>query len=312
MRVTLNLGRVTRLARVDRTVSSLSAAIGFYCDALGFEVVQPEAEIDPETVELLGAGPGRSVRLRLGEQELGLTTFATAGAPYPADSTSADLWFQHIAIVTPDMASAYERLKTQAHQPISQDEPVKLPKSSGGVTAYKFRDPDGHPVELIQFPPGTGDPIWQKAGGHAATIGIDHSAISVSSTDRSIAFYTGALGMVVTAQQVNHGAGQDKLDDLPHDRVEVVALSPAAVSTPHVELLAYDRPPGRATPVARAPADIAADRLVLRVDILTAILAKLESQLEIRPNFHNGSMALVRDPDGHILILTPDSDDPPP
>ena len=39
-------------------------------------------------------------------------------------------------------------------RPISPDGRVRLPDNSGGVTAYKFRDHDGHPLELLEFPQG--------------------------------------------------------------------------------------------------------------------------------------------------------------
>lgn len=37
---------------------------------------------------------------------------------------------------------------------------ARLPESSGGVTAFKFRDPDGHPLELLAFPDGKVPSRW--------------------------------------------------------------------------------------------------------------------------------------------------------
>ena len=73
---------------------------------------------------------------------------------------------------------------TPAPTPISRGGPVTLPKSAGGVTAVKFRDPEGHPLEFLQFPPGA-NPDWKGAG----VMGIDHSAISVSDVAASRRFY---------------------------------------------------------------------------------------------------------------------------
>jgi hypothetical protein len=36
-----------------------------------------------------------------------------------------------------------------------------LPRN-GSVQAFKFRDRDGHPLELLYFPPGQGRPIWHQ------------------------------------------------------------------------------------------------------------------------------------------------------
>ncbi|MEO8714139.1 MAG: VOC family protein, partial [Acetobacteraceae bacterium] len=74
-----------RLLRVGRTVTDLSRAGAFYREALGFTVGEI-VEADPGWAEMLG-GPGtrvRTLRLRLGDQELELAEFDPPGAPYPA------------------------------------------------------------------------------------------------------------------------------------------------------------------------------------------------------------------------------------
>ena len=41
--------------------------------------------------------------------------------------------------------------------------PQLLPKTipnAAGIRAFYFRDPDGHPLEMLQFPPDKGDPKW--------------------------------------------------------------------------------------------------------------------------------------------------------
>ncbi len=290
-------GKVLRVIRIERTVSALAPAVDFYRDALGFTLSAPAVPLSPNEARLLG-GPGRYADLRLGAQTLRLVECAIPGKPYPADSTSADLWFQHIAVVTTNMDAAFNRLRACHPTLITEGGPQRLPKTAGGVIAYKFRDPDRHPVELIQFP---GTP------GNALTTGIDHSAISVAETEASIAFYRDGLGLAVAARQINQGMEQDHLDALPEARVEVVALQPAMDATPHIELLSYRHPRGRPVSAPLIPADIAADRLVLQVDDLNAVLARLENctaGLSIR----NDSMALVRDPDRHFLILTQNTD----
>jgi len=90
------------------------------------------------------------VVMRLGAQDIGLLRFARQGRPYPRDSRSDDLWFQHLAIVVNDMDAAYAHLSLSAvWRPISDGGPQLLPPSNGAVRAFKFRDPDGHPLELL-------------------------------------------------------------------------------------------------------------------------------------------------------------------
>ncbi|MEO9189691.1 MAG: VOC family protein [Acetobacteraceae bacterium] len=297
--------RALRLLRVGRTVADLSRASAFYHDVLGFTVGNV-AEADPAWAELLGGAGARvlTCRLRLGQQELELAEFDPPGAPYPSDSTAADLWFQHIAIVTPDMDAAYRRLAARGVAPITRGGPQHLPPSTGGVMAFKFRDPDGHPLELIQFPPGTGDPVWQEPASGALTIGFDHSALSIADAARSIGFYTGVLDFALASQQVNRGPEQDCLDGLGGVAVDVVALRPMRGQTPHVELLGYRRPRGRAASATPRPSDIAADRLIVEVEGLAAILEALRAPASGIVTLADGAQAaLVRDPDGHSVVL---------
>ena len=129
------------------------------------------------------------------------------GTSYPANRHSNDIWFQHCALATNDIAAAYEQLQQVCFTPISRNGRELLP---GGIVAFKFRDPDGHPLELIQFP----KPDHRNWGG------IDHSAISIADPVRSVAFCTSRLGLAVQARQVNTGPSQDALDDLNRVTVE--------------------------------------------------------------------------------------------
>ena len=234
---------------ISRVVSDLSRAESFYRSALGFNSLS-RAPPDPEVLRVLGlAGDAGELRLRLGEEELVLVQFESAGRNYPADSQSNDLWFQHLAIAVSDMDSAYSRLRSSAGwQPISTEGPETLPASSGGVRAFKFRDPDGHPLELLWFPPRHANPKWQERARASASdepfLGIDHTALSVSSSRRSLAFYR-SLGLSIAEESVNSGPAQSRLDGLSAAHVRVTGLRPAGGAGPGLELLAY-RPPGRA------------------------------------------------------------------
>jgi catechol 2,3-dioxygenase-like lactoylglutathione lyase family enzyme len=270
--------RTLRLMRIELTVSALSQAEDFYAEALGFELVDRH-DADPVYAALLGASRIQEAVLRRGEQELALQAFSPQGAAYPADAASCDQCFQHFAMPVIEMTPAYARLAPFGAVPISTAGPQRLPQRSGGATAYKFRDPDGHPLELIRFP-------------NAAPGGIDHSAIVVTDAERSIAFYRDELGLKLGARQLNTGTEQDALDGLRGAVVEVVALQPQHPA-PHVELLAYRSPPIRPMGPQR-PCDIAATRLVFEVSGL----------LEPTTSLADGSRAVLRqDPDGHYLVL---------
>lgn len=87
--------------------------------------------------------------LRNGEQQVALDEFEPPGRPYPAGSDASSLSFQHLALVVDDTRPADARLRDVA--PISVAGPQHLPPRSGDVRAFKFRDPGGHPLELLQF-----------------------------------------------------------------------------------------------------------------------------------------------------------------
>ncbi len=293
-------GCVIRLLRIERNVRSLDRSLAFYQDALGFKTV-PHPHTAEATVEDANL-PFRSALLRLGDQHIGLTEFDPPGAPYPSDSKAADLWFHHIALVTTDMPAAHKRLERHNAIAITRDGPQHLPSQTGSVTAFKFRDPDLHPVELIYFPVGTGDPQWQRDSPAEPLIGIDHTAISVSDTAASVKFYCDLLGFRLISRQINHGVEQERLDGLEDDIVEVTALAPASEATPHLELLAYRTPCGR--PAAMQPRDLASDRIILQVDDPGAILKRLMAALPNETLHYNGFSVWVRDPDGYLLCLT--------
>jgi catechol 2,3-dioxygenase-like lactoylglutathione lyase family enzyme len=260
---------VTALLRVGRNIRHLESAAAFYQQACGFQPSGPVRE-DPLLADLIAVKRVRILRMRLGAQELELSECFPKGATY-ADHTGAnDPGFQHIAIVTTDIATACARVMRLGAKAISTNGPVHLPVSSGGVVAFKFRDPDGHPLEFLQFPAVAGKPLE----------GFDHSAICVSDVEASMAFYA-ALGVLLRKRQVNEGPEQDALDGLKKVSVDVLALQ-AAQPTPHLELLCYRRPKaGSAAPYS--PGDICADRLVFGIP--------------------NGGLKLLRDPDGHVILV---------
>jgi len=289
------IARVERLLRVSVTVQDLQRMESFYRDAFGFIRVR-EGALGAALLRLLGA-PGakaRSSLLRLGDQQLELVQFDPPGRPYPPASTARDPWFQHFAIVVADMDAAYERMRRLPIARISDGGPQRLPPAAGAVVAFKFRDPESHPLELIRFPPGSGDPMW-----HGSTrelfLGFDHSAIVVGDAERSRRFYTSQLGFSELSRSLNEGPEQQRLDGLRDAVVDVLGLAPAATVTPHVELLGYHTAAFAPADARTQVQDAASARLVFEV---TNLAAGLGTRME------DGSLAAqVLDPDGHRLLL---------
>jgi catechol 2,3-dioxygenase-like lactoylglutathione lyase family enzyme len=300
---TTKRGGVQRFAGFRRPTADLARAVDFYIGALGF-AIDGESESDRAT---------RSQRLALGDEKIELfapSGFERAPGAGTAGESVADPHFQHIAIVTRDIEAALHRLLRFSPRPISRGGAVLLPPDAGGVTACKFRDPDDHPLELIQFPPGAGDPVWRRTDPAAPTgpnLGFDHSAIGVRDIARSLSFYVDGLGFDLSSRHLNSGIEQARLDGVVESVVDVVGLAPNDRPTPHLELLGYRVP--APTPVAapRVPAPLLemTDEMIFVVDDLGAVAVRLEA---IRPGsagsrrVRNGAMTL-RDDDGHTLRL---------
>ena len=107
------------------------------------------------------------------------------------------------------------------------------------MSAFKFRDPDGHPLELLQFPAAHMPDAWRGKRAKAGQIGlgIDHSAVSVGDVAASTAFYAG-FGATIGSRSHNAGPEQQRLDNLQNVQVVVVPMQPVH-APPHLELLGY-------------------------------------------------------------------------
>ena len=169
---------VKGLSRIEMICDNPSALASFYQAAFGFLVL--------DQVDGVATVKRHSIRMRLGKQEIALIDARPQGRPYPASVAGWSLLFQHIAIVVSNLASAYERLSAiPGWSPISTAGPQLLPPASGGVSAFKFRDPEGHPLELIAFAPNAIPAQW-KMNSDNCCLGIDHSAVSIANTAKSI------------------------------------------------------------------------------------------------------------------------------
>ncbi len=302
---------IASIRRFALIVSVLVDAETFFGEAFDATIVErgQAGEATASLFGLPGAKVGRTL-LRIGDEEIELLAFDPPGRPYPSGSTSTDLWFQHFAIIVSDMDAAYARLRAAGRfLPISGDGPVVLPPASGSVSAFKFRDGDGHPLELLAFPPGKGPPAWERRRGAGLFLGIDHSAISVADTARSVAFFEQAFGLKLNQRTENQGVEQARMDAVPDARVTVSGMMPER-APPHVELLGYHVGSRRPIDPATTSADLAATHFVLETADLAAVA---ETLTVLRATFispgivalEDGAMAvMVLDPDGHRFVVT--------
>src|SRR4051794_313477 len=229
---------------VGMTVSDMDRSVDFYSRVLKFTKVS-DTEVAGEKVEHFKGVFGvraRIVRMKLGGEQIELTEYLVPrGRSIPEDSRSNDRWFQHVAIIVRDMDKAYAWLRRNKVQHASTG-PQRLPDwnlNAGGISAFYFRDPDGHNLEILNFPAGKGDAKWHRRGDDLF-MGIDHTAIVVADTDKSLGFYRDALGMRVVGTSENYGTEQEHLNNVHGARLRITALR--AANGPGIELLEYIAP----------------------------------------------------------------------
>src|SRR5262245_659373 len=237
-------GLVQSVGAVAMTVGSMERSIAFYSDVLGFEKIS-DVDVLGEPYERLQAIFGlrmRIVRMRLGGEAIELQEYLTPrGRPIPVDSRSHDRWFQHIAIIVSDMDRAYARLR-QHHVEHASPAPQRLPDwnvNAGGIRAFYFKDPDGHPLEILQFPPGKGD-LRRHRPSDRLFLGIDHTAIVVGDTAQSLRCYRDTLGLRVAGESENYGLEQERLNNVFGARLRITTLR--AATGPGIEFLEYVAP----------------------------------------------------------------------
>jgi len=256
----------------------------------------------------------RVVRMRLGGEFIELTEYvAPKGRPIPVDSRSNDRWFQHIAIIVSDMDKTYSWLRQHKVEHASSG-PQRLPdwnKNAAGILAFYFKDPDGHPVEVLQFPPDKGSAKWHQPTAKLF-LGIDHTAIVVGDTDASVKFYRDVLGMHIAGESENYGTEQEHLNGVFGSRVRISGLR--AQAGPGVEFLDYLTPrDGRPTPPDTRANDLWHWQTAITVRGANAAAEKLKAARTrfVSPGVTTiGERALginkaflVRDPDAHALQL---------
>ncbi len=312
---------IQRVKTIGFTVGDMDREASFFANVLGFEKTADFRVVGSEYDTLVGVFNAnmRIVQLKLGEQIIELTQYVSppTGRFIPVWSNSNDAWFQHMAIVVGDMDAAYKILQDNNVRQISSH-PITIPASNpgaAGIKAIKFHDPERHPLELIFFPAGKGNATWQRPSDKLFR-GIDHSAMTVPSTEKGVTFYRDLLGLNVGVTTLNSGTTQDVLDGLLNDTCLVTAMMPPS-APPHVEFLEYKTPPGgRLMPAESKANDLWNWQVTLVSNNIQALAGRLRqagaqfisSSVVAIPQEAQGKLGfkkalMIRDPNGHAVRL---------
>jgi len=309
------LAQVKKVDAIGITVKDMNQSVKFYQEVLGFKKIA-DNEYKGEDFEKLEGIFGlniRVVRLQLGDEFIELTDYLTAGGrSIPEDQKANDLSFQHIAIVVSDMDKAFAQLKKYNVEFVSTA-PQTLPvtnTAAAGIKAFYFHDVDNHNLELIYFPKGKGNPKWQIAN-NKVFLGIDHTAIAVSSTEGSQKFYQDILGIERKGDSWNFGTEQEHLNNVEGASLHITGFR--TTEGPGVEFLQYLKPgPGKAYPGDTRADDIWYWQTSLVTDNAASLYNKLKEAgytfiskgiVEHKINGQQLKSFIVKDPDGHAMLV---------
>jgi catechol 2,3-dioxygenase-like lactoylglutathione lyase family enzyme len=314
-------GDVQRVKMIGFTVADVERQADFFTKVLQFEKISDFRVVGAEYDKMQGVFNSnmRIIHLKLGEQIVELTQYVSpaTGRPIPVPSYSNDEWFEHLAIVVNDMDAAYKILQDNNVRQVSAY-PITIPPSNpgaAGIKAIKFRDPEGHDLELIYFPRGKGNASWQKQTNRLF-LGIDHTAMTVDSTEKGVTFYRDLLGFEVGGVTLNTGPTQEVLDGLFNDTCLVTAMMPPSVP-PHVEFLEYKTPPGgrpmprntrandlwhwQTTLVTRDLREVTERLRRKGAQFITPDVVAIPQEAQAQLGFRQAVM--IRDPNGHAIRL---------
>jgi len=315
----VSLCQVNKVETIGITVKDMNRSLAFYTRVLGFKKIS-DAGFRGDQIESLKGLFGinlRVVRLQLGDELIELTDYLTTGGrSIPEDQKSNDLFFQHIAIVVSDMDKAYQQLKNHSVEHVSTV-PQTLPKSipaAEGIKAFYFHDPDNHNLELIYFPKGKGQEKWHSdrlLSSGKIFLGIDHTAIGVSSTENSHRFYSDILGIERRGDSWNKGMEQEHLNNVEGASLHITGYR--AAQGPGIEFLQYISPgPGKPFPGDSRADDIwhwqttlivnDAEKLYQQFKAMNANFVSKEWVFQQFKNVSTKSF-IVRDPDGHAVLI---------
>jgi catechol 2,3-dioxygenase-like lactoylglutathione lyase family enzyme len=304
---------IRQVQRVGFTVSDLDRVLAFYTQVLPFEIINDYEVLSKPCEKLTGVFGARMrvVTLGLGQEQIQLTQFIAppGGRPIPPDSRSNDLWFQHLAIVVSDIDIAYATLCGHNVRHVSTA-PQTLPDyltPVAGIRAFYYRDPEGHNLELIWFPEGKGAPRWQSK--NRLFLGIDHTAIGIAHTERSLRFYRDILGLTIASECEKYGTEQEHLNMVFGAHLHITGLK-APEGGMGIEFLNYLSPPGgRPMPVDTRPNDLwywqmtmlVPDAQAAYTQFREAGVAVISAGIVTVPDGEKSF--LVRDPDGHAAKI---------
>ena len=148
----------TRIGHVHLKVADLDRALKFYCDVLGFQIMERHGT----EVAFISAGGYH--------HHIGLNTWESVGGGPPAPGTTG---LYHFAILYPTRAALADALRRL----IAGNIPIEGASDHGVSEAIYLRDPDGNGIELYCDRPKEKWPRETDGSIHMYTRPLDLEAL---------------------------------------------------------------------------------------------------------------------------------------
>ncbi len=135
------------------TVSDLDRSLGFFCDVLGFELLNRSPR-DPEFIARVVAIPGADIEVAYVQapgHRLELIQYRGPEGRKQVESRPCDAGFAHVAFDVDDIDAALAASKSAGVEPLGPPQDLDRGPNKGGRVVYT-RDPDGITIEFIQPP----------------------------------------------------------------------------------------------------------------------------------------------------------------
>ena len=135
------------------TVSDLDRSLGFFCDVLGFDLLN-RGPRDPDFIERVVAIPGADIEgayIQAPGHRLELIQYHGPGGRRQVEARPCDSGFAHIAFDVDDIDAAIAASKKVGVLPLGPPQDLDRGPNKGGRVVYT-RDADGITIEFIQPP----------------------------------------------------------------------------------------------------------------------------------------------------------------
>jgi glyoxylase I family protein len=140
-------------------VRDIDASLDFYRRLLGFEVVF-DVELAGDSLETVTGTSGAKGRM-IGGLIAGVMVELLGLGDVPAGSSGPHIGYTNISFSVRDLDAVYRQVVELGFRPAQ--EPVDI----GGVRMFFVEDPDGTPIEIIEYPNGERDSaeLWGARPG---------------------------------------------------------------------------------------------------------------------------------------------------